>query len=308
MSEPDEFRIECCTSNVDGLFTGSGTQCANFKAHSLKHIFHVIPLLVSGAVAIWGLVGCAHEPVAGLGRTRSTQSQITTIDLGGGVTMEFVLIPAGSFSMGSDEELGDGDESPKHKVILTKSFYLGRCEVTQAQWQRIMGSNPSQFKGVDRPVDTVSWDDCQVFLSKLQARTGHRFALPTEAQWEYASRAGNTNRWSFGDNPSAVGDYAWCDVNAGGATHPVGGKKPNVWGLYDMSGNVWEWCGDFYTKHAYDGGDAVDPLGPLTGTGRVLRGGAWGGDDDYLRCACRNCAGADAANNGTGLRCVMVVD
>lgn len=239
---------------------------------------------------------------------RSAPAKTATVDLGGGVKMEFVLLGPGSFIMGSDENTGDGDESPEHKVTLSQPFYLGKYEVTQEQWAAVMGHNPSEFKGAKRPVDTVSWNDCQLFVAKLQEKTGREFALPTEAQWEFACRAGTTTLWSFGKDAGQAGDYAWVGDNSGGTTHPVGGKKPNPWGLYDMHGNVWEWCADWYEKHAYAGGDATDPRGPGASGGRILRGGAWGEHPNNIRSACRNCIGPDIRHNGTGLRCLMLVD
>jgi len=231
-----------------------------------------------------------------------------TIDLGDGVKMEFVLIQPGSFIMGTGEDTdADGDASPPHKVTLTQPFYLGKYEVTQAQWEKIMGSNPSHFPGAKRPVDTVSWNACQKFLAKLQERTGRKFALPTEAQWEYACRAGTGTAWSFGDSDALMDNYAWSGHNSGQTTHAVGEKQPNVWGLYDMHGNVAEWCADWYAKHTYSRGKVTDPTGPSTGNSRIMRGGAWGDDSGYLRCTYRNCNGPDGANEGIGLRCVMLV-
>lgn len=230
------------------------------------------------------------------------------VDLGGGVQMEFILIAPGSFIMGSDENTGDGDESPEHKVTLTQPFYLGKYEVTQEQWEAVMGNNPSEFKGTKRPVDTVSWNDCQSFLAKLGKKTGRKFALPTEAQWEFACRAGTTTLWSFGKDDARAGDFAWIGDNSNATTHPVGLKKPNPWGLHDMYGNVWEWCADWYEKHAYAAGDVTDPLGPPPSGGRILRGGAWGEHPNNARSAVRNCIGPAERHNGTGLRCVMLVD
>ena len=264
--------------------------------------------MVLAVAAVAGLAGCAKMATPHAAQALVKPENTETVDLGGGVTMEFVLIRPGWFVMGSDEETGGGDEVPRHKVTLTHPFYLGRYEVTQAQWEKVMGANLSEFKGSKRPVDNVSWNDCQSFLAKLREKTGRRFALPTEAQWEYACRAGTTNRWSFGDDAGVMWNYAWSGANSDSTTHPVGKKKPNPWGLYDMSGNVWEWCADFYAKHAYSGGETNDPPGPSSGTGHVLRGGAWGDNSNLLRCACRNCDGPDGRNNGVGLRCVMLVD
>ena len=205
------------------------------------------------------------------------------IDLGGRVKLEMVLILAGEFLMGDDEY------RPVRKVNITKPFYLGKYEVTQEQWEAVMGSNPSRFKGPKNPVEQVSWDDCQAFLAKLDAkmgRQGGRFALPTEAQWEYACRAGSTTRYCFGDNESQLGEYAWFDGNSGGQTHPVGEKKPNTWGLYDMHGNVWEWCQDWYGGYQ-ENSPADDPTGPADGSDRVNRGGGWSIDAGGCRSASR---------------------
>jgi formylglycine-generating enzyme required for sulfatase activity len=210
--------------------------------------------------------------------------------------------------MGTDEDNDpDSDASPRRRVTLTQPFYLGQYEVTQEQWEKVMGSNPSHCQGAKRPVDTVSWNACQEFLAKLQKRTGRKLALPTEAQWEYACRAGTSTPWSFGDSDATMGDYAWSDSNSGHTTHAVGEKKPNAWGLYDMHGNVAEWCADWYVKHAYSRGDATDPSGPASGDSRIARGGAWGDDSGYLKCTYRNCSGPDNATDGIGLRCVMLV-
>lgn len=231
-----------------------------------------------------------------------------SVDLGGGTMMEFVLIPAGSFMMGSEEYTGDGDESPVHPVQISQPFYLGRHEVTQAQWERLMKTNPSKFHGPALPVESVSWNDCQKFLTAFAQQTGKKIVLPTEAQWEYACRSGSTAPWSFSAKAEDAPEYAWMAENAAGTTHPVGQKKPNAWGLRDMHGNVWEWCSDWYAKHAYTDAASVDPAGPKSGESRVLRGGAWSDQPDGFRCAIRNCNGPDGANHGIGFRCVLPVD
>jgi formylglycine-generating enzyme required for sulfatase activity len=176
----------------------------------------------------------------------------------------------------SDKGRQVSDEKPQHRVRITKPFYLGKYLVTQEQWEAVMGNNPSHFKGPKNPVEQVSWDDCQQFLRQAQREVGVRggkFQLPTEAQWEYACRAGSTTRYCFGDDESGLGEYAWYDKNSGNKTHPVGEKKPNAWGLYDMHGNVWEWCQDWYDGGYYANSPTDDPTGP--GSNRVLRGGSW---------------------------------
>jgi formylglycine-generating enzyme required for sulfatase activity len=210
------------------------------------------------------------------------------------IGIKLAFIPAGEFQMGSPESGSDAysDEKPQHTVRITKPFYLGVTEVTQEQYERVMGSNPSGFKGAQLPVENVSWEDAMEFCRKLSELSAERSAgrvyrLPTEAEWEYACRAGSTTKWSFGDAESSLGDYAWFPGNAGSKTHPVGQKKPNAWGLYDMHGNVWEWCSDWsrreYTTTAVD-----DPTGPAIGSLRVIRGGGWYGDARGCRSAYRH--------------------
>jgi len=190
------------------------------------------------------------------------------------IGMKFRLIQPGSFMMGSEK--GDSDEKPVHKVTLTKGFDMGVYEVTQEEWQKVMGSNPSKFKGPKNPVDSVSWEDAQEFARKLSQKENVTYRLPTEAEWEYACRAGTTTEYYWGDE-GEIGDYAWYDGNSGGTTHPVGQKKPNTWGLYDMSGNVYEWCQDWYSgAEKYPLERQTDPTGSTSGSDRVVRGGCWG--------------------------------
>jgi formylglycine-generating enzyme required for sulfatase activity len=197
--------------------------------------------------------------------------------------MLMMPIPAGEFTMGSTETKY---EQPPHKVTITKAFLLGATEVTQAQWSAVMGSNPSFLKGDDLPVENVNWGDCQEFLKKLSEKEGKAYRLPTEAQWEYASRAGSATKYGFGDDAATLTEYAWYGANSDLSTHPVAMKKPNAWGLYDMHGNVWEWCQDFYV--AYDADAQADPAGPEKGSQRVFRGGAWYDEAYRCRCAYRN--------------------
>lgn len=195
----------------------------------------------------------------------ATESQINSIG------MQLKRLPPGTFIMGEDGKT--------HAVTFTKPCYLGAHEVTQEQYERVMGTNPSNFKSLQNPVERVSWDDAAEFCRRLSALPAERAAgrvyrLPTEAEWEYACQAGSTSAYSHGDNEAQLGDYAWYDQNSESTTHPVGQKRPNAWGLYDMHGNVWEWCQDWYGD--YPQGVVTDPVGPAEGSLRVYRGGSWG--------------------------------
>lgn len=210
-----------------------------------------------------------------------------------------VRIPEGTFQMGSEN--GDEDEKPVHPVKLSP-FYISRTPITQAQYEAVMGTNPSHFKGQDNPVDSVSWNDAMAFCEKLSSKSknGEKFTLPTEAQWEYACRAGSTAKFCYGDDAEQLGEYAWYDQNSEGQTHPVGEKAPNAWGLYDMHGSVWEWCLDWYGEYPTD--PVTDPRGPESGDSRVLRGGSWCYLPYYCRSAYRNCNIPDLRRNNVGFR------
>ena len=177
--------------------------------------------------------------------------------------------------MGSNK--GVSDEKPAHQVVLN-GFYIGKYEVTQAQYERISGGKPSRFRGADRPVETVSRNDAAAFCKRLSARTGRVFRLPTEAEWEYACRAGSKGKYGFSEDES-LSDYAWFGKSGltalGGRTHNVGQKRPNAWGLHDMHGNVWEWCSDWYGAAYYRSSPRADPKGPDSGRYRTVRGGSW---------------------------------
>jgi formylglycine-generating enzyme required for sulfatase activity len=205
------------------------------------------------------------------------------------IGMKLVLIPPGEFMMGSpesDDEAGD-NEKPPHEVKITKPFYLGGHEVTQEQYEKVMGENPSNFKGAGNPVERVSWNDAAEFCKRLSAEEGKTYRLPTEAEWEYACRAGTTTWFSFGDDEESLGEYAWYRDDSEGKTHPVGGKKPNAWGLDDMHGNVWEWCQDWYDGAYYKTSSTDDPPGPETSSVRVFRGGGWWNSARFCRAAFR---------------------
>ena len=235
---------------------------------------------------------------------------VAAVDLGG-VRMELVWVPAGSFQMGSPDSEADrgNDEGPVHTVELD-GFWMGKYEVTQEQYQAVMGKNPSNFKGGKNPVEMVSWNDATDFCRKLTDKVGRAsspaksFRLPTEAEWEYACRAGSTTRFCFGDSDNGLDEYAWYTANSGSKTHPVGEKKPNEWGLYDMHGNVWEWCGDWYADK-YGAGAAKNPAGASSGSNRVRRGGSWYYPARYCRSALRNRNAPGFTNRDLGFRAVV---
>ena len=209
-----------------------------------------------------------------------------SLEIAPGIEMTFCWCPSGKFTMGSPEsEAGRSSDEDQVEVTLSEGFWMAKTEVTQAQWQAVFGGDPSEFKGANRPVGNVSWDDAQEFLTKLNAIVGdsggRKMVLPTEAQWEYAARAGETGPYSGG----TVEEVAWYKDNSGGGTHEVGTKRPNAWGLHDMHGNVWEWCADRYAGELKEG---VDPQGAALGSVRVFRGGSWFGDAIFCRVAGRD--------------------
>jgi eukaryotic-like serine/threonine-protein kinase len=256
----------------------------------------------------------------------------TVLDLGNDVKMRLVLIPAGKFIMGSPAtEAGRGsDEGPQHEVTISKPFYMGVYEVTQEQYEQVMGKNPSAFKGAKNPVETVSWDDAAEFCRKLSAKTGKKVTLPTEVQWEYACRAGTTTAFHTGDAlkpgqanavfPSSkpgVWDriMAWLGMSSGQKTietAPAGSFPPNGFGLYDMHGNVWEWCSDWYADSYANlpagqaGAKNQDPTGPDSGSLRVLRGGSWIDLPLLCRSAYRGWFDPDLRGGVIGFRVVVL--
>jgi sulfatase modifying factor 1 len=263
-------------------------------------------------------------------------------DLIASTDLWMVQIPAGTFMMGSPKDEAERrDDEVRHEVTLSKAFWLGQTPVTQAQWQAVMGTSPSEFKGnPNRPVEQVSWYDAIEFCNQLtamaneaDARLGltpcyriskieraeggaqsgsirsaeveliagaNGYRLPTEAEWEYAYRAGTTTAYSFGDDESMLAKHAWFDENSGESTHPVATKRSNAWGLFDMHGNVDEWCWDWYGE--YPSGAVTDPQGPRSGSGRVLRGGSWLGFSQYCRAAYRSADDPDFRYDDLGFR------
>ena len=219
-----------------------------------------------------------------------------------GVSFQMVEVRGGTFTMGATSEQASDDEKPAHSVTLS-SYYIGKTEVTQELWQAVMGNNPSYlyFKGNRKPVECVSWNDCQTFISKLNSLTGKNFRLPTEAEWEFAARGGIKSKGYKYSGSNTPADVAWCGDNPGGTTHEVGTKIPNELGLYDMSGNVYEWCNDYWYGN-YSSSPSNNPTGPSSGSHRVNRGGSWCSPD---WCCCpsnRNHGTPDRGNVALGLR------
>ncbi len=248
--------------------------------------------------AIMLLFGCKKDNVF----NEKTNLSLTV----NGVSFDMVYVEGGTFDMGATSEQGsyaDSDEYPVHSVTLS-DYYIGKCEVTQELWEAVMGSNPSFSKGAQYPVEQVSWNDCQEFISRLNSLTGRTFRLPTEAEWEYAARGGNKSRhfkYSGSDN---IGNVAWYWDNSGYGTHAVGTKSPNELGIYDMSGNVEEWCSDWWGD--YSAGAQTNPQGPSSGSYRVLRGGSWGNNARNCRVSDRYNYDPDYSFINIGLRLVLV--
>ena len=241
------------------------------------------------------------EPTPAPRVSDSYQNQVLRV---GNVSYRMIPVNGGTFTMGATSEMTepDGDEKPMHQVTLS-SYYIGETEVTQALWKAVMGSNPSYFKGDNLPVETVSWNDCQTFIRKLNGLTGRHFRLPTEAEWEYAARGGNQSRHTQYSGSDNIDEVAWYRENSGGQTHPVKTKQPNELGLYDMTGNVWEWCQDWFGS--YSSSAQTNPTGASSGSDRVGRGGSWINNPRYCRSSCRFSFTPGYEYNYLGLRLVL---
>jgi predicted Zn finger-like uncharacterized protein len=237
-------------------------------------------------------------------------SKDLTFDIGNNIKLEMVRIPKGKFLMGSPKgEKGRNEDEDQHEVTISKAYYMGKYEVMQEQWEVLMEVNPSSYKLKNGPVETVSWEDCGEYIRKLNAKVGSkvgRFRLPTEAEWEYGCRAGSMTKYSFGDLDADLGDYAWYKVNSDGKTHTVGSRKPNKFGLYDMHGNVWEWCIDWYAE--YPSKSVSDPSGPPAGLTRVYRGGSWIRNGQSSRSALREWVVPVRRSSSIGFRLVFEPD
>ncbi|MBI2804653.1 MAG: formylglycine-generating enzyme family protein [Planctomycetes bacterium] len=258
----------------------------------------------------------AEAKLRGKAEASAKAKKVPRLIKAGSLEMEFAWIPPGTFFMGSptEEEDRKSDET-QHKVTLTKGFYMGVYTVTQEQWQTLMGVNPSFFKGEKNlPVETVSWDDCQQFIKKLREKDKKPYRLPTEAEWEHACRAGTRTPFYFGKTISTGqanydGDFAYANGAKGLSrkkTTPVGSFPANAWGLYDMHGNVWQWCQDRYGDYSKE--DMTDPLGPDVGEYRILRGGSWYGYPGYCRSAFRDAAKGMHGSSRCGFRLCFFLD
>ena len=223
--------------------------------------------------------------------------------------MEFVAVPQGSFQMGapSGEQGTEPDERPVHTVTFNYEFEIMTTEVTQRMWLEVMGSNPSHFSGLDKPVEMVSWNDCQDFVDVMNnLDPSHAYHLPSEAEWEYCCRAGTITRFYWGADwgDSTINGNAWWSVNSGGMTHEVANKLPNSWGIYDMSGNVWEWCEDWYHSNYNEAPSNGSAWLIPQDSCRVNRGGSWYTDAQYCRSSCRNYCNPSRSYYGIGFRLV----
>ena len=218
-----------------------------------------------------------------------------------GVAFNMVVVEGGVFKMGSTVS---DDEKPIHEVKL-KSFSIGQTEVTQELWETVMGTNSSNWKGLKLPVENVSWNDCQTFITKLNALTGQQFRLPTEAEWEYAARGGSQSKGYTYSGSDNLGDVAWYSSNSGSKTHEVATKSPNELGIYDMTGNVCEWCQDWYDYNYYASSVIINPTGPSSGSYRVNRGGSWYDTAPGCRCANRNNYIPSITYNSVGFRLAL---
>ena len=279
---------------VDG--GGAGSFTSNITGLTENTAYYVRAYATSSAGTVYGET-----------RTFKTFKTIFSLTVNG-VSFEMVYVEGGTFDMGATTEQGsdaESDEKPVHSVTLD-GYYIGKCEVTQDLWEAVMGSNPSYFKGAQYPVEQVSWNDCQEFISRLNSLTGRTFRLPTEAEWEYAARGGNKSLHYKYSGSGNIGNVAWYYNNIGAlfSAHSVGTKTANELGIYDMSGNVCEWCSDWYGS--YSAGAQTNPQGPSSGSRRVCRGGSWCLSADDCRVSNRNRNDPSSSSNSYGLRLVLV--
>ena len=247
----------------------------------------------------------SSSPVQRLTAPSTISKDVITIPVKDGISIDMVKVEAGTFMMGATSEMKNpyDNEKPLHQVTLTNDYYMGKYEVTQALWEAVMGWNSSEFNDDNLPVNSVSWKDCQKFISKLNKMTGKKFRLPTEAEWEYAARGGKKSRGYQYSGNSNISDVAWYDGNSGSKPHPVGTKQANELGIYDMSGNVYEWCSDWYGS--YSSSSQTNPTGADSGLGRVVRGGSWYDNARGCRLSYRGSITPFYRGNDLGLRLAL---
>lgn len=296
---------------VESELSSGQSQAANILPVTKLSTGETYPIRVEGFSDATGRIRFLITEPEYAEPTTPTEDSYTIPDL----DLEMMPIPAGTFVMGSPSDEVDryDDEGPQVTVNITKSFWMGKTEVTQSQWKSVMGNNPSHFKGENLPVESVSWNDAMTFCEKLNELysdilpEGYQYALPTEAQWEYACRAGTTFRFFYGDDPGydQLEHYAWYSNNSEKKTHLVGEKPPNAWGLYDMHGNVWELCSDYYSS-SYPLGSISNPQGPQSGSYRVERGGCWRVNAAGCRSANRNWHWPVFTDSNLGVRVALI--
>jgi formylglycine-generating enzyme required for sulfatase activity len=272
---------------------------------------------MSACVIIVLSFALAHAPLAGQEKKPAKALKHLEVDLGGGVKMKLVYIEPGKFRMGSPkEEQGRQDNEVQRQVEITKGFFMGVFEVTQDEYEKVMGNNPSEFKGARLPVEQVSWDDALEFCKRLSTKEGKTIDLPTEAEWEYACRAGSTGPFHCGNSLSSKQANVYSHYPKDAAVKgsflekpaPVGSYEPNAFGLHDVHGNIWEWCKDWYKDDYYKESPLQDPQGPKTESGslgRVRRGGSWGYPAEYGRSARRDNSAPSYRGNIVGFRVVV---
>ena len=311
MTESITFNADGTTDYIDGgtykfrpfqgtvlFYNASGVPVSRLKIEEISSDYLVVAIGIGNEVAVY----TSAKPVQPGGTTTYTVN---------GVSFKMVSVSGGTFLMGAQNTDSSGsnydadaydNEAPVHNVTLS-DYQIGETEVTQALWQAVMGTNPSASRGDNLPVETVSWDDCQEFITKLNQATGKTFRLPTEAEWEFAARGGTKSQGYKYSGSNTIGDVAWYKENSGSKTHEVGTKQANELGLYDMSGNVYELCSDWYGN--YSSSAQSNPTGPSTGSIRVLRGGSWSSYARYCRVAYRNGATPTGRGYRNGLRLAL---
>ena len=256
-----------------------------------------IALAVAGIAKVWGLKKSKSD------KKDNIEEQEHKVEIP--IEPEMILVQGGTFTMGCTSEQGDDcedDEKPARQVTIS-DFYIGKYEITQAQWKAVMGYNLSHFRGDNLPVEMVSWNEVREFITKLNGMTGHRYRLPTEAEWEYAARGGNKSNGYKYSGSNTIDSVAWYKDNSGGQTRPVGAKQANELGIYDMSGNVYEYCSDWYVN--YNSNAQTNPQGPSTGSSRVFRGGSWNRNAKNARVSYRGNGNPDEGYGNLGFRLAL---